>query len=276
MIKKIMLYLTAAFLFTTPCGALIHVAVSVNSNIDGFISYTEVPPLVEESYQRFTLVWVNTGSISCQLRTRADVYSIRDDERSFIYSAWSQKIPSEPGVESTLVSYWFPKKQGNYSVDYRIYYCNNIVEGPSFNFTVAGARNYSLSQPDILDVTTYNNKSSVEFHLKPKRDIDGLLITPVVYPIAWIFESTEVGDIKAGETKKVRLGYDPTIWKKKNISFTLVSADGSLYLTKKVELTQDKGLDWDAVALGLLLLVVVVLSFLLFSLKEVNISGDEN
>jgi len=258
-------------------GALIPVAVSVNSDIDGFISYVDVPVLVEDSYQRFTLVWVNSGSVSCCLRTRADVYSGWGDNKSLLYSAWSGEVPSEPGTENTLYSYWFPEGDGNYSVDFKIYYCNLIVDGLERNFTVARERVYSrnstvLAASGLLDVSASTNKSAIEFTLKSSEDIDRMLITPSSYPTAWVFESTEVNHLEAGKPRSVRVNYEPTIWKSRNVSFTLVSADGSMFFEHVVKLEEKKGIPWESIAMGFLFLLVVFLSILLFSLRKKNIN----
>ncbi|MEA1924395.1 MAG: hypothetical protein U9M95_00840 [Candidatus Altiarchaeota archaeon] len=275
--NKISVLLFAAVLLSLSAGALIPVSVSINSDIDGFISYVDVPDHVEDSYQRFTLVWVNSGSVSCRLRTRADVYSGWEGNKSLLYSAWSGEMPSEPGTENTLCSYWFPWGDGNYSVDFKIYYCNLIVDGPQRNFTVERERVYFgnlsvLPTPELLDVSASSNKSAIEFTLKSSEDIDGLLITPSAYPTAWVFESTEVGYLKAGNPRSVKVSYEPTIWKSRNVSFTLVSADGSMFFEHVVELKEKKGIPWESIVLGFLFLLVVFLSVLLFSLGKKNIN----
>ena len=277
MAKKIIVLFFAGVLLSLSAGALIHVAVSVNSDIDGFISYVDVPDNVKDSYQRFTLVWVNSGSVSCRLRTRADIYSGQGEGKKFLYSAWSAKMPSEPGTENTLYSYWFPKVDGNYSVDFKIYYCNLIVDGPQYNFTVEREYVYYgnssvISKPGLLDVSASTNKSAIEFTLKSSEDIDGLLITPSSYPTAWVFESTEVYNLKAGEPQIVRVSYEPTIWKSRNVSFTMVSADGSMFFEHEVKLEEKTSFPWESIVMGLLFLIVVFLSILLFSLGKKNIN----
>ncbi len=275
--RKILVFLFVVVLLSLSVEAIIHVAVSVNSDIDGFISYIDVPPLVQDSYQRFTLVWVNSGSVSCRLRTRADVYGGWGEGRRLLYSAWSAWAPSEPGTENTMYSYWFPEVDGNYSVDLKIYYCNLIFDGPERNFTVARGRVYSrnstvLAASGLLDVSASSNKSAIEFTLKPGKDIDSMLITPSSYPTAWVFESTVVSHLEAGKPRSVRINYEPTIWKSRNVSFTLVSADGSLFLEHVVKLEEKKGIPWESIVIGLLFLLVVFLSVLLFSLKKENIN----
>ena len=271
--------LTAIILFSFTAIGIIQVSVSVDSNIDGYIPFSEIPSLVNNTYQKFTVVWGNTGSVSCKLRIRSDIYKKSKNRTILLYSAWSKEVPSEPGTEYTLNSYWYPEEAGNFTVRTKIYYCNLIIDGPAGNFTVI-KENISTNKTKILDIKISTNKSIVEFDVTPRDDIDNILITPKSYPMGWIFESREIDHINKGETKNVRINYEPSIWKRRNITFMLVSKDNSIIMEKTIELKEGEkgglplGLEYLYIIIVLILLIIILILFIMLFRNRTKTKND--
>ncbi len=259
-------------LFPLNVYGLMYVSVSVDSSIDGYSPYSNTPVIVDGAFQTFTVVWGNTGSVSCRVKSRMDIFGKVKNKTALLYTAWSREEPSEPGTMHTLYSYWYPPGPGNYSAYSRIYYCNLIFDGPEVNFSVTRGRVSNetvLKSMELLEVSYTTNRSTVEFNIVPKADISELLITPSTYPAAWVFESQLVKNLVEGESRVVKIHYQPTVWKRRNISFTLVSGDGSFLLEENVPLRKENpGLTLEQMLIILLLLIVLILLVLLYRARK--------
>ncbi|MBN2013675.1 MAG: hypothetical protein JW778_00695 [Candidatus Altiarchaeota archaeon] len=266
--------IAVAFLLLVPSAvAIIEVQVYVSGLIDGRIPHSEIPEVVNDTPQSFLVVWENTGSVGCGFRLRADIYEVLNDTRRQVYTSWGEEKPIEPGGTGNLAAYWYPGRSGNFTVRTFLYFCNSIKDGPAANFSVYRSNRTGSRIP--AEITTEATEDYVEFRFDPKEDINSILIVPRDYPTGWVFESKSLESIKKGEENTVRLGYEASIWKERNITFDIVSADGRFYQSSKVSLMKKEEFPIYQAIIMFLVIVILILSVQLLRYRREGCKGDE-
>lgn len=270
--KKIIALSVFLLLMVSSAVAILRVNVYVSSSIDGRIPYFNIPAEVNNTPQSFLVVWENTGSVGCRFRLRADIYEIINSTKRQIYTSWSEEIPIEPGAQENLVAYWYPKSPGNFTVHTFIYYCNSIEDGPTGNFTVLKS-NITTRAP--FDVKTESTESYVEFRFNSREDINDLVIIPREYPLGWIFDSKRMGGIEKGREKIVRVNYEASIWKERNVSFDIVTLDGKFYKQERITLRKKREFPVYHAIIVILVVVIIILSIMLIRYRKRGVElGD--
>jgi regulator of replication initiation timing len=293
--RKIVAIFLMLFFLISLAYATILVEVDVKEVIDGNIAYLKFQKKLNNSPQHILLDWENQGSVGCKVRFRVDFYHPElnlPPEDEPVYTAWSKEKALEPGDHSPFEIFFYPKKSGNYSAKLFVYYCNLLLEERVINFTALmkeeGSMNESVIENmtenvtlerevekrkkriqtkekevpfEITEVETTENY--VEFKIKSKENISNLIIIPTEYPIGWIFESGKIEKIEEGGEKALKVGYSPSIWKEKKISFDLVTLDGKYhtiaYVTLKKEEKKEK-FSFEQKIIGILSLIIRLFS----------------
>ena len=252
--------------------AVVRVNVYVSSSIDGRIPYFNIPAKVNNTPQSILVVWENTGSVGCRFRLRADIYEIINNTKRQSYTSWSEEIPIEPGAQENLVAYWYPEGPGNFTVHTFLYYCNSIENGPAGNFTVFKS-NITTRAP--FDVKTESTENYVEFIFNSEENINDLVIIPREYPLGWTFDSKRIDGIEKGKKKIVRVNYEASIWKERNVSFDIVTLDGKFYKQERITLRKKREFPVYQATIVILVIVIIILSVMLIRYKREGVKlGD--
>ncbi len=191
---------------------------SVRETIKGQVSYLNI---TEKAYQKFRIFWENTGSVPCEVRIRMDIY--RKNGSEVVYSGWSGKKPIINSEEKEFVIY-SSVPEGDYSAVLRAYQCNEIRNiGPyGFHSEPSGGGSGVL---EIVGLNAYEDE--MEVFVRSSEYMENAYVVPDGYPLGWIVESGETGNLYPGMTKSVLIGYDPGVWTEDTIRFKAVSEDGS-------------------------------------------------
>jgi len=221
------------------------ISVEVESSVDGrntFLEFDNSSPISVK------LDWENIGSVDCNTRLRVDIL----ENSSKIYTSWSKNSALAPGGGDFFEIYYLPDKNGNYSADVKLDYCNELVPITSFNFTFSKPEFGELNLP----VKTSSTKSEITFILEPDRNLSEVIIMPKDFPRGWIVNSVRVEDLKKGEPKTVVLEYEPAVWMPKNVTFNIISEGKCREV--EVELKESKDYTFVLINLGIALLIVSI------------------
>lgn len=264
--KKIFLSLLIFFgLLPLSNGFIIRVEIGgiIRGNLD---YYNFTPVLYEGTPQEFLLNWENIGSVGCTVKTRIDIYNNSTGE--FVYTAWSRSVPIEPGAHHLFKAYWYPNQSGNFTAKYRVLLCNDIYEGPEVTFHVLPKNITQESGIQIKKI--FNNQTSIQLQITSDKEIHDLLLVPE-YPLGWSVEYGYVPEIKKGQTKIITINYNAGIWKKRTISFNLVTKDGKFFGKKGFSLEKNKGLNSEQIIiliLSIFLTISVIFNFYFLKRKK--------
>jgi len=248
--KKTGLILLCVFLIPSVASA-IEIEVHVKSEIGGNIEYFEMNESVD-SVQAFRLQWYNSESVSCLSRIEFKIY-----ENGYVESAWSEPKKMHPGISEYFEAYWIPPHEGNYLVIIAIHHCQNIIESNMINFTVG-----SVPKPEeTISIEAKNlPEKKIQVRLKAERDIKNVAVVPSSYPPGWVFNSKNVGDVKAGEEKIIELEYEPSVWSEESVNLQAISLDGR-YSSEKIDFAlKEERYFWDEYGYVLFLSVSVALA----------------
>lgn len=271
--NRAFVFVAAFLLLASSADAILRVNVYVSDLIDGRMPYVDMPAAVNNTPQKFTVTWENTGSIGCSFRLRADISRRIDGELVPVYVSWSRAVPIEPGGAGNLEAFWYPNQSGDYFVETSLYYCNVLSSGPSANFSVKADRVVS-SLPSTI--RTENSLDYVDFIVNPTEDISSLAIVPTAYPVGWVVESGGFSGLQKGKDNRLRLGYSAQIWKPLNVSFDVISSDGRYRQSVVVELSRREEFPTYQVIIGVLVLLVIILSVKVFSYRRgANHEGED-
>lgn len=227
------------------------VSVEVESTVDGTSSFFE--------FDNFSVVsvrfdWENIGSIDCNARLRIDII----DNLSKIHTSWSEKYALAPGEGKLFKVYYLPDKSGNYTAEVKLYYCNEIIDLTSFNF--------SFSRPEFKDlnisIETISTENKVDFILESGTNLNELKIVSKDFPKGWIFNSVNVEGLKEDEKKTVTLNYEPAVWMPRNVTFAIISGD--MYKEVEVKLEKEKEPTFLLIKVLVLLLIISFISNIYF------------
>jgi hypothetical protein len=264
--NKTVAFVAVFLLLASSADAIMRINVYVSNLIDGRMPYIDMPAVVNNTPQKFIIVWENTGSVGCNFRMRADIYQRVKGESVPVYSSWSKAVPIEPGGAGNLEAYWYPNRTGEYSVETFLYFCNFLSDGPKSNFTVFKANRTLAKMPAAIRAES--TEDYIDFVINPTEDISSLMIVPKSYPVGWVFESGEWRGIEKGKDNRLRLGYSAQIWKESNVSFDVVSSDGKYYQSVVVELAKKQEFPLYPIVIGVLVLLIIILSVKVFSYRR--------
>jgi hypothetical protein len=211
------------FLFLVPSALAINIELEIGRQIDGYMPWLNT---TQDSPQKYSIAWQNTGSVYCKSRPRLDV----SNANGTVYTAWGSEATMMPGdtVTWNLHSYL---GSGRYEYNIIFYHCNDVYRYGSYQLAVANATPHE----DVIEIIGSSaDDTGVELVVRSAKDMDNIALIPADYPLGWIFESGETDIIKAGETRTVRLSYDPIKWEGQLITFVAASEDGSYVLRKPV------------------------------------------
>ncbi|MCK4490978.1 MAG: hypothetical protein KAU03_00025 [Candidatus Altiarchaeales archaeon] len=252
------------------------ISVNVKEKIDWNIAYERANTIVNNTPQEFLLVWENTGSVACRVRTRTDIY-LRENGDYPVYVAWSNEVPVESGIQVTFTSYWYPKESGNYTAKTSVYYCNFLEKGPEVNFTVVKKKiKDKTKMKEPLEIHISNTENYVEFRMKAERDLRDVVIIADRYPLGWIFESGKISAIEEGQEKIIKVNYIPSIWRGEDIVFEIVTMDGGEYMVRNVELEgEERSLSTEQLIMILLSLVIIIQIVAIITMRRKKSRGGE-
>lgn len=237
-LKKFFIFLLFLFL-------LIPLALAIVS-IGGIVIRVIVAPTIKANYyfvnqtlgpvQIFYIAWENSGSIDCDVLPRITFFNSSNHS---VYTAWIKKGGIPPGGGEDWIFYT-SLPPGNYTAIVRVLYCKELFEYGPYSFEV---KNYSLPKHGFLKIV--GNKTFedyVEITLTSNETLSDVAIIPINYPLAWVFTSSLINEIKAGEKVKVKLFYEPTIWRETFVKVKAITLDGSYEDEKEILLKKEVGI----------------------------------
>ncbi|RLJ09195.1 MAG: hypothetical protein DRP13_00825 [Candidatus Aenigmatarchaeota archaeon] len=260
--KKIIYPLLVFLFFAVPVNGFF-ISVQVAGTIKGSLDYINLTPVIYEGMpQEFLLNWENIGSVGCALRVRVDIYNNETGE--FVYTAWSKKIPLEPGAYNLFKAYWYPDVYGNFTAKYSVLLCNDIYRGPELSFTVL-PKNITQEKNNIITLKKIENtKNNIKLEITANEDINNLFLIPENPPLGWAVEYGEINKIKKGETKILTINYEPGIWKETNLSFNAVTKNGKYFGKINFFIEEKKGLNFEQILILILLIFLIISIFFNF------------
>jgi hypothetical protein len=209
------------YLMLIPSALAIDIQLEIGRQMDGSLQWNQAargPP------QTYSINWRNTGSVYCKARPRIVVFNASGT----VYTAWGSEAVMMPGDSRDwrLHSYL---DSGEYEYNITIYHCNGLYTRGPYHLSVVSA----ATEDGVLEITGSSaDDAGVDVSVRSSADAD-IIIIPADYPLGWVFESGETS-IRAGETRTLRLPYDPIKWEGQLITFVAASADGSHMLRKPV------------------------------------------
>jgi hypothetical protein len=205
-------------LFMSTASALM-INVTVAGEIGGHVDYIEMKEALDGEVQHFMLNWYNTKSVGCDTRMRIDMHDV---DGKYVDTAWSDSAVLEPGEQLDFHIYWYPKKEGHYNPALKIYTCQEVITQEIAGFDVL-----SLPSPEnTITMEAENTDDGIKLTLTSDSDIDNVVVVPTKYPFGWVFESTHVDFLKAGESRIVFMEYAPSRWKEEKVTLRAVSVSG--------------------------------------------------
>lgn len=173
----------------------------------------------------------NSGSVTYYTRARLDL--MEDDK--IIFTGWSERRLVTPGETQSYEVFW-PMKTGEYTPRLRIYHGNEIKE------LFLEEQKYEESQTEsifeVSQIRVYQDR--ITFFIKSSRQVDNVIVVPHNYPLGWVIEQKEVGEMQENEFKKIILGYSVPQYTDIEINFIIVSADGKYMTIAKEKLDKEE------------------------------------
>jgi hypothetical protein len=166
----------------------------------------------------------NIGSIGFRARARLDIFN----QSNLLESVWSSEEDFPPSKGYRFNLYYPINSEGKFKARVRIYYANEIEEIKSFDFRVKKI----ITPEKVFEITSFTTyEKEIEFILKSNRTLENILIVPFC-PRAWVCEQKKLGSIKANETTKVTLFYEPSLWRESSIKINVFTEDGKYATTE--------------------------------------------
>ena len=212
-------------------GVVIKVVVSPEIKMNYYFINMSINPA-----QSFYINVENSGSVGCDVLPRIVFYNSTGD---ISYTVWGTKRGLWPGSDGDWVFY-SALPPGNYSAFIKILYCKEMyVYGP-YNFTVKNYNSPIKNTLEIIQNKTYENY--LELTLKSNKTLKNVAVIPIKYPTGWVFTSTMINKIEAGKEAKIKLYYEPSIWKETKIKVKAMTVDGKYMTEKEILLTKKEGI----------------------------------
>jgi hypothetical protein len=210
-------------------GMVIKVTVSPSIKANYyFINLTPTP------VQYFYVALENSGSVECDALARIEFYN---SSNISVYRIWSEKRYLWPGGNADLFFY-SALPPGNYSAFVKILYCKDLYTYGPYNFEV---KNYTPPKEGFIKVVKNETfEEYVELTLKSNVTLENVAVIPIEYPISWVFNSGFIEKIEAGKETKVKLFYEPVIWRERKIKVKAMTMDGEYATENEIWLIRKK------------------------------------
>ncbi|MBU0953748.1 MAG: hypothetical protein KKA90_05035 [Nanoarchaeota archaeon] len=216
-----------------PLVSGLQVSVSVLETID--LRVHTFPELQVPTLWMAVVELQNIGSIG--YRARPHLVITGPDQYRF--DAWGKELPLVAGEQQLQRLYWYPaNRNGTFSGQLSVNYAFSVVtEDP---FVIKGSEGSSTKDNFMIRrVRTRDNVIRIE--VESKEATSGAILLPVNVPLGWIIEQAEIDPLEAGERSTVYLGYDPGIFRPVNLTFAIVSHNGSSVSLSRHELRRETG-----------------------------------
>jgi hypothetical protein len=167
----------------------------------------------------------NVGSVGYKARVKLNIFN----QSNLLQTVWSNEKDFAPGITHHFDIYYPINQVGNFKVELKVYFADEIKELKSFNFQV---KKTTLPENtfDMRDFNTYEKE--IEFKIISNKTLEKLLIIPTNCPMGWICEQTKIERMKENELNEITLSYEPSLWKESDITINVLTEDGK-YLTNK-------------------------------------------
>lgn len=231
--KKI-LFSILSFLLIIQIANCAMIEVKIPQDLKGNISSYSFNYSLDLS--KFQVEFYNTGSIAYKSRIRMNIFN----DSQWLFTGWSEEKTLMPGDRKYFEIYWYTNSTGNFTVNLRPYFANEILE-KQFTFE----KNTSYLPEDIFDIEnfrTYNDY--VIFDVKSKKDATNVIIMPHDFPLGWVFEQKKIDIINKGVEKTVVIKYQSAVWTLGKIAILVASDEGKYYTEKTFELKKETGVEW--------------------------------
>lgn len=179
----------------------------------------------------FKMEFYDIGSIPYTARMRVDLF--KDSE--LIFTGWSGESEMTPGRRTNFDILWYGQETGKIDGRLRMYFANEIV-----NQEFVIEKGEMSSAESVFDVSSFRTHDDyVIFDLVSEKDVGGVVVIPDDYPLGWVFEQVQIGDMKAGERKIVVLPYEPTLFVESTATIVVVSDAGAYVTYDDFEMRKD-------------------------------------
>jgi hypothetical protein len=261
---KFLIFLLALLLVQSALA--IKVDIEIKEVIDGNLAWVNI---TSTGVQKILIVWENLGSVGCETRARVDFYfhNQTTNKTERVYIGWSKAEPIRPGDSANLEVYSH-LPEGNFTAKIRIYHCNEIFESKPYSVNVEKIN----STPEILsivDVETFTDH--VEVSVKSETNVENAIVVPSKYPLGWIFESGKIDSIAEGETKKIKLGFKPSIWKEERVEFKAITEDGKFLAKRSFILEKQRPYPYERIFTLTVTILLIVLILMYLHRKKVSL-----
>lgn len=192
--------------------------------------------------QKFYLAWENSGSVGCKALPRITFYNSSSGDR--VYTAWAERRELWPGDKADWLFYSM-LPPGNYTGKVKILYCKEIFRYGPYELEV---ENYSKPESNVLKIAGNKTfKNYLELTLTSNKTLKDVVVVPTEYPMGWAFGSKKLDKLEKKE--KVKLYYEPSIWKQSKVKIKAMTMNGKYAATKEVLLKRERKGFWERVLL---------------------------
>ena len=248
----------AIFMTILPMSGLApDINIKVSDNISGYVEYFSFDNVTYSTPQHFLLEWMNSGSVACKVKIRADI--LRNN--SLVYTGWSQEKLLKPGAYDSFDIYWIADEDGNYRTILRAYYCFESEKIKEVNFSAVNMNKTKMSSlENLADISITNTKDKIKVNIKKNRnakeELPDIIIVPSDYPAGWYFTS---GKFKP-EKGKISgfIPYNTDYWKEEPITLEMISEDGKYYAKKTILLKKTQNYYLIYILAGLIILAIIL------------------
>jgi hypothetical protein len=249
-------FVISVVLLSIPLASAFDITIGITEEIDTSIFDINViagPP------QKYSLIWQNTGSTSCQSRTRMEIYNTQNQR---VFTSWSglKRLSPSQEAESRFYSNLPP---GQYTLSIRIYHCNEVFEQEPINMSVSMEQAYT----GTIDFISYSVREGfLDVSVRSDQDLDSVAIVPEGFPVGWIFSQGFIERLPAWETRTVTIPFEPSVWVDRKIALSAFSENGEYYgqkdvVIRKPETTQDNTYIY-LLVIVFVIAIIAVISFL--------------
>ncbi len=199
--------------------------------VSGYVDYLDYAQDINNSFQKITINWQNSGSVGCNVQVRANILH----EGIYLYTAWSNAESIYPGGYNLFEIYYYDVNgSGNYSAELKIYMCDEIFEGPKINFMMAYNNSTNLTETiaksrNDIKIYTKSENEKITVDITSKKNISNFVMFPQKSLPGWRIPAVHAGNISAGETKTIVLNYKRNINEEARVYLALASPNDNIY-----------------------------------------------
>ncbi len=245
----------SVIVLSTPVSAP-DVSIDISGEIQGYVEYFSFENITNSTYQHFYLEWLNSGSVACKVKIRADI----SKDNKTIYTDWSQEKLLKPGAYDSFDIYWLAPEDGDYRGILTAYYCYESEKIKEVRFSAVNTNiSKKISLEDLADISITNTQNTIKLNIRKKKGAEvlpPLVIIPSEYPMGWYLESKKLEPTKGKISGTI--SYDTDYWREEPITLEIMSEDGKYYAKKVITLKKPQSIYPAYALVGFLVLLFVL------------------